>query len=60
MRGLGGPQVTVEDLAGELVTGDIIEVHMVSPCRELIVAGPPRRPPSGWWTSVPAHRPAAP
>jgi hypothetical protein len=38
MRGMGGPQLTVEDLAGDLVTGDVIEGRESSPCRELIMA----------------------
>ena len=37
-RGIGGPEVTVEDLAGDVVTGDVIEGPQISPCRELIIA----------------------
>jgi hypothetical protein len=38
MRRIGGPQATVDDLAGDPVTGDIVEGPQASPCRELIVA----------------------
>jgi hypothetical protein len=38
VRPVGGPQVAVEDLVGDLVTGHVVEGPDTSPCRELVFA----------------------
>lgn len=56
MRAMGGPLLTVEDLAGDLVTGDVIEGPQSSPCRELVMAA--REATSFWLVDTCTRAPA--